>query len=123
MSIIYSDYDPAVKQGATVNVSGSMAQLSDTNSNESLVLTATTNAVNQFNLVNAATLNDPLIKSEGDDTNVGFKLQTKGTGGFTLTAAATTGVELDLVSPALTTGKAIDVSDLDAITTSWTALV
>lgn len=116
MTLQLRNYDPAIMEGASVDISSSMAQLSDINSNESLILTATTNAVNQLTLINSATGNPVQLNATGDDTNVGISMATKGTGGFILTAATLTGNQLDLVSSALTTGKALDISDLSAIT-------
>jgi hypothetical protein len=55
----------------------------DTNGNELLKVTATTSAVNEVTLANAATGGAPTITASGDDTNIGFKLVAKGTGEIT----------------------------------------
>ena len=55
----------------------------DTNGNELLKVTATTSAVNEVTLANAATSGTPTLTASGDDTNIGFKLVAKGTGEIT----------------------------------------
>lgn len=55
----------------------------DTNGNELLQVTATASAVNQVVLANSATGNAPTLTAAGDDTNIGFKLVSKGTGEIT----------------------------------------
>ena len=52
----------------------------DTNSNQLALLTATSSAVNEITLANAATGNNPTLTASGDDSNVGIALKTKGTG-------------------------------------------
>jgi hypothetical protein len=55
----------------------------DTNGNELLKVTATTSAVNEVTLANAATGGKPTLTASGDDTNIGFGLVAKGTGEIT----------------------------------------
>jgi hypothetical protein len=55
----------------------------DTNGNELLKVTATTSAINEVTLANAATGGTPTLTASGDDTNIGFKLVAKGTGEIT----------------------------------------
>jgi len=55
----------------------------DTNGNELLKVSATTSAVNEVTLANAATGGAPTLTASGDDTNIGFKLVAKGTGEIT----------------------------------------
>jgi hypothetical protein len=55
----------------------------DTNGNELLKVSATTSAVNEVTLANAATGVAPTLTASGDDTNIGFKLVAKGTGEIT----------------------------------------
>jgi len=55
----------------------------DTNGNELLKVSATTSAVNEVTLANAATGNAPTLTASGGDTNIGFKLVAKGTGEVT----------------------------------------
>ena len=52
----------------------------DTNGLELALLTATSSAVNEITLANAATGNSPIISATGDDSNVGIQFKTKGTG-------------------------------------------
>jgi hypothetical protein len=52
----------------------------DTNGNSLLLLTATSSAVNQLTLANAATTNRPTISATGSDTNIGISITPKGTG-------------------------------------------
>ena len=52
----------------------------DTNSNQLALLTATSSAVNEITIANAATGNNPTIQASGDDSNIGIALKTKGTG-------------------------------------------
>jgi hypothetical protein len=54
--------------------------INDTNGNEIIKTPATASAVNEVTVTNAATANDPLISATGDDTDIGLKLQGKGTG-------------------------------------------
>lgn len=57
-----------------------IAQVNDTNGNESLKFTATASAVNEVTVVNAATGNGPEIQATGGDTNIDLELVPKGTG-------------------------------------------
>jgi hypothetical protein len=54
-------------------------KISDTNGNELVNLTATSSAVNEFTLANAATGNGPILSATGE-TNVDINLNPKGTG-------------------------------------------
>jgi hypothetical protein len=54
-------------------------KISDTNGNELVNLTATSSAVNEFTLANAATGNGPVLSATGE-TNVDINLNPKGTG-------------------------------------------
>jgi hypothetical protein len=59
-------------------------KISDTNGNELLNLTATSSAVNELTLANAATGNKPTITASGGDTNIGVSIQPKGSGQVTI---------------------------------------
>lgn len=61
--------------------------ITDTNGNELLSFSAVASAVNQVNITNAATGNNVLIGTAGDDTNIGMSLQTAGSGNVHLDAA------------------------------------
>ena len=52
----------------------------DTNGNELALLTATSSAVNEFTIANAATGNDPTLSATGDDSNIDLAIKPKGTG-------------------------------------------
>jgi len=52
----------------------------DTNGNQLALLTATSSAVNEFTIANAATGNDPTLSATGDDSNIDIAIVPKGTG-------------------------------------------
>ena len=52
----------------------------DTNGNELALLTATSSAVNEFTVANAATGNDPTLSATGGDTNIDIAIKPKGSG-------------------------------------------
>ena len=56
----------------------------DTNGNELAKVTATSSAVNEFTVANAATGNGPTISSTGDDSNIDINITPKGTGDVVL---------------------------------------
>ncbi len=58
-----------------------LAPLVDSNGNEVLTAVATTSAVNEFCVTNAATGNAPLLAPSGGDSNIDAKFGAKGTGG------------------------------------------
>jgi len=77
--------------------SGRYNQLLDTNGNESLILTATASAVNEFTLANAAVGAGPTFSTTGTDTNINMNLLTKGTGVFNFaTGSASASAEIRL---------------------------
>lgn len=55
--------------------------INDTNGNEIIKASATTSAVNEITVANAATGNSPQIAASGNDTNIHLSLTGKGTGG------------------------------------------
>jgi hypothetical protein len=63
-----------------------ITSINDTNGNELFGVTATTSAVNEFTVANAATGNNPVISATGSDTNIGITLTPKGTGNAVLTS-------------------------------------
>ena len=56
----------------------------DTNGAELALLTATSSAVNEFTIANAATGSGPTLSSTGDDSNVDINITPKGTGDVVL---------------------------------------
>jgi hypothetical protein len=73
-----------------------ITSINDTNGNELFGVTATTSAVNEFTVANAATGNAPTLSATGGDTNIGMALTPKGTGGVIFPAGA-------VGTPAITT--------------------
>jgi|TARA_R100001463_G_scaffold19567_1_gene47999 hypothetical protein len=59
-------------------------KISDTNGNELFLLTATSSAVNEFTVANAATGSGPTISSTGGDSNIDINITPKGTGDVVL---------------------------------------
>ena len=59
--------------------------ISDENNNEQIIFQTTASAVNQFDVTNAATGNDPTITATGTDSNVGLGIVAKGTGVIQIT--------------------------------------
>jgi len=78
-----------------------ITDISDTNGNELLKVTATASAVNEITVANAATGNNPVLSATGSDTDIGITLTPKGTGNAVLTSG-------NLVIS--TSGKGIDFS-------------
>ena len=56
----------------------------DTNGNELALLTATSSAVNEFTIANAATSAGPTLSSTGGDSNIDINITPKGTGDVVL---------------------------------------
>jgi hypothetical protein len=89
-----------VGSGKTLSVAGTLTatgtisltspkiitQISDTNGNELLKLTATASAVNELTLANAATGGAPELSATGGDTNIDVKLTPKGTGSLLISS-------------------------------------
>jgi hypothetical protein len=80
--------------------------VNDTNGAELIKVTATSSAVNEVTLANAATGNNPTLSATGDDTNVGIDVTPKGTGELAVTASFISGVFSDKVSAIGNTGTA-----------------
>ena len=89
-----------VGSGKTLSVAGTLTatgttsltspkivtQISDTNGNELLKVTATASAVNELTLANAATGGAPELSATGSDTNIDVKLTPKGTGSLLISS-------------------------------------
>ncbi len=71
-----------VTSGQTLKATAPIVATSilDTNSNELALLTATSSAVNEFTIANAATGNDPTLSATGGDSNIDIAIKPKGTG-------------------------------------------
>jgi hypothetical protein len=96
--------------------------VNDTNGAELIKVTATSSAVNEVTLANAATGNNPALSATGDDTNVGIDVTPKGTGEVNVTASFLTGIFSDKVSALGNTGsaKTLDASTAQVFTATLT---
>jgi hypothetical protein len=89
----------------------------DTNGNELLKVTATTSAVNEVTLANAATGSNPVLSATGGDTNIGITLTPKGTGLVVSTSdASISGLTVGKGGGAVSTNTALGTSVLQANT-------
>ena len=68
--------------------------INDANSNEIIKFTATSSAVNEITVVNAASGNNPEINATGTGTNINLNLNAKGTGSVEVSKAAYESVEI-----------------------------
>ena len=85
----------------------------DTNGNELLKVTATTSAVNEVTLANAATGSNPVLSATGGDTNIGITLTPKGTGLVVSTSdASISGLTVGKGGGAVSTNTAVGASAL-----------
>ena len=75
-----SDYNPAVKYGANLDVNLDLADIRDANDNELLELDTVASAVNFVSIANSIAGAAPALVGAGDDTNVSLALDGKGTG-------------------------------------------
>lgn len=82
----------------------------DTNSNEIIRTPATTSAVNDITVTNAATGNAPKISASGDDTNTALLLTGKGTGKVRIGDAADNTKLLTWELVGATTGKTLTLT-------------
>jgi hypothetical protein len=99
----------------------------DTNSNQLALLTATSSAVNEITIANAATGNNPTIQASGDDSNIGIALKTKGTGviqaedgGGTVAAVKIAGKETIWIPAAAMYGPTTNPADAALVETTAT---
>jgi hypothetical protein len=68
----------------------------DSNGNELVKGTATTSAVNEITVTNAATGNEPTISASGDDTDIDLNIEAKGTGVVNTSGDLTVGGAMDV---------------------------
>ena len=87
--------------------------INDTNGAELIKVTATSSAVNEVTVANAATGNNPALSATGDDTNVGIDITPKGTGEAHFTSSFLTGVYSDKVNALGNTGTAQTITFTD----------
>lgn len=117
MAIQLKNYDPALMQGASIDVNLDLGEILDPAGNEMLEFDQVASAVNFLRLANAATGSPVVLSAQGNDANVGIDLDPLGTGSVRILSGATTTIALDIVAGSLTTGSAIDLGDADALTT------
>ena len=88
----------------------------DSNSNELIKVTATSSAVNELTLANAATGNDPVLSATGGNTNIGITLTPKGNGVVTVSGGLTVeGTTTTIDSTTLTVDdKNIEMGSVDS---------
>ena len=103
------------------------AKLIDTNGRDSIILSATSTAVNQFTAANSATGNDITLSATGSDTNVSMVLTPKGSGLVKVakddlaiggTAVTTTAAELNVLDGDVTSIGTTAVAGGDGIITN-----
>lgn len=92
------------------------SSLNDNNGNELLEFGVTGSAVNHTKTTNAATGSGPTLASTGDDANVDFNFDTKGSGTINLNAQVAMGGKLDMNSQQLELQKGADVASAGALT-------
>lgn len=80
MAIEQRNYDPAIMYGAQKNINVDLGDVLDSNQNEILEFDAVASAVNFVRVTNSVTTANPILSGQGDDTNVGLTLSSKGTG-------------------------------------------
>ena len=118
MPLQLKNYDPAIMQGASIDVNLDLAEILDPAGNEMLEFDQVASAVNFLRLLNAAAGSPVDLQSQGDDTNIGLTLTPKGTGSVVLaTSGVTTTIALDINASGITTGNVIDIGDADVVTT------
>lgn len=84
----------AIASGSNITAPNIITSINDSNGNELITVTATSSAVNEINITNAATGDAPIIKASGE-TNVGLQISGKGTGGIILTNSTANGAFLE----------------------------
>jgi hypothetical protein len=101
----------------------------DENGNEQLIFQTTGSAVNQLEITNNSTGNNPIIAAAGGDTNIGIALTPKGTGEIVVgagnlnyggTAVTSTGAELNILDGVTSTTAELNI--LDGVTSTTAEL-
>ena len=85
----------------------------DSDANEIVLFTATSSAVNEFTLSNAATGYSPTLSATGTDSDVGIEITPKGTGEAHVTTSFLTGAYSDKVNNLGATGANQDIAFTD----------
>lgn len=82
--------DPSPQLGGNLDTNGRYVAFDDafgiidSAANEQLIFQETASAINHVEITNAATGNDPIIGTAGDNTNIGLTITPKGTGEVTI---------------------------------------
>lgn len=84
MPLELRNYEPAVMYGANIGVAVDLTDITDMNRNEVIEIDGIAAAVNFLRASNSATGNAVAFSAQGDDTNVGLNLSSKGTGSLAL---------------------------------------
>lgn len=99
----------------------------DSNGNEILAFTETASAVNEIDVANAATGNAPALSAQGDDTNVDFNINPKGTGKVALSGnnglLLPSGTTAQRVNLAAVLRYNTDLTTFEAYNGSWNDLL
>lgn len=117
----------ALTANSTLTSSKHITAINDTNGNELFKLTATTSAVNEFTVANAATGTNPKLTATGGDSNISLEFTPKGTGRVIL-AGAGAGTSATVATSQTTTSTSYaDLATVGSVTatigTSGQALV
>lgn len=104
------------------NIDSISGDIIDSNNNILLSFTQTANAINHFNIHNAIAGSGPIIESVGDDTNIDFNLNTKGTGKLKITGDTNINGNVAVTGNTTLTGNATITGTLSVAGTNITPL-
>ena len=112
MALQLKNYDPALMQGASIDINLDLGEILDPAGNEMLEFDQVASAVNYVRLANSAAGSNPVLTATGDDTNIGLQLTPTGTAvvllGNTSTGTIASGaVTINAQRGVITTGAAI----------------
>jgi hypothetical protein len=85
---------------------------------EIIKFTSVSNAVNEINVSNNITANNPIISADGDDTNINLKLAGKGTGSVEVAKLAFSSILMQTSGAAPASASLIIIGSSSAITVS-----
>ena len=78
--LVHANQDGTMKTSLPLTTPQITTSINDSNGNEVIKTPATSSAVNEITVTNAATGNAPKVSATGGDTNINLNLQGKGTG-------------------------------------------
>ena len=122
MAIKLSDYDPALKAGAEIDVVVDLNDIKDGNGNELIEFDTVASAVNYVRIANAITGTAPQITAQGDDTNIGLILSPAGTGSVIVASTGATGTVLTVSGTQVTTGALFSIENANGLNTGSIAV-